>query len=458
MDQDSLDKLLKKYDRPGPRYTSYPMVPVWTENYGAGDYEQALKALAEKPDEPLSFYLHVPFCRQRCWFCGCNTTTLKNESTHEEYLRTVARECDLVVRHLGGRKKVSQIHWGGGTPSCMNSELTVRAFEIFSERFSFTDNAEISIEIDPRVTDYEKIDILHHLGFNRLSFGIQDFDKEIQHAIGRNQDQTKAVQLYSYCRQIGYTGINFDLIYGLPLQTLFRFKENIRRTIELKPDRVALYSFAYLPNSKLHQKKIDNSLLPSAGEKLQLFLTAREMFLESGYRQIGLDHFVRPSDELARAREQGKLRRNFMGYTVRAAKDWIGLGMSSISYVDDNFAQNVSDLKKYGETIEQSKFAIQRGLKLSQDDKIRQYAISQLMCNFMLDKSDLEDKFGIKFENYFEPEIIELEKFKQDNLLEERDNKLMITEAGRLFIRNIAMEFDIYLRQGDLKVQFSRTV
>ena len=206
MDQDSLDKLLKKYDRPGPRYTSYPMVPVWSGDYSAADYDRALIALAEKPDEPLSFYLHVPFCRRRCWFCGCNTTTLKSESTHEEYLKTVAQECDLVVKRLGSRKKISQIHWGGGTPSCMNSELTAKAFQIFSDRFSFIDNAEISIEIDPRVTDYEKIDLLHHLGFNRLSFGIQDFDEEIQHAIGRNQDQTKAVQLYSYCREIGYTG------------------------------------------------------------------------------------------------------------------------------------------------------------------------------------------------------------------------------------------------------------
>ena len=221
---------------------------------------------------------------------------------------------------------------------------------------------------------------------------------------------------------------------------------------------MALYSFAYLPNSKLHQKKIDSSLLPTSGDKLQLFLTAREMFLENGYRQIGMDHFVLPSDELAQAQEKGTLRRNFMGYTVRAAYDWIGLGMSSISYVNDNFAQNVSELKKYNEIIDNSEFAIQRGLKLSEDDKIRQYLISQLMCNFVLDKSELENKFGIKFEDYFDTEIVELEKFKQDNLLEERDNKLIITEAGRLFIRNIAMEFDIYLRKGDLKVQFSRTV
>ncbi|MBD3218549.1 MAG: oxygen-independent coproporphyrinogen III oxidase [candidate division Zixibacteria bacterium] len=457
-DNSNLEKLLKKYDRPGPRYTSYPMVPVWKDDFGHEQYIRALRNASELPDEPLSLYLHIPFCRKRCWFCGCNTTTLKKEDTHLSYLDFVDKELTMAVKSLAERRKVSQFHWGGGTPSCLSNESTIKAFEIFSNRFEFSEKAEISIELDPRVTDDKRVQLLKSLGFSRLSFGVQDFSADIQAAIGRNQDEKKTIDLYKYCRSEGFEGVNFDLIYGLPQQTLDVLKSTVEKTIELRPDRIALYNFAYLPDSKPHQRLIKPEDLPSPAEKLQLFLTAREMFLESGYKLIGMDHFVLPQDELAKAQAEGKLRRNFMGYTVRAAEDWLGFGMSSISYVDRSFAQNLSTLAEYEKRIEEDRFAVYRGMRLSEDDILRQNLISDLMCNFKIDISELESKFSIKFDEYFEDALEALKIFEDDGLLNRNENVYELTDMGKIFIRNIAMAFDAYLKNSDLKVKFSRTV
>ncbi|NIS16815.1 MAG: oxygen-independent coproporphyrinogen III oxidase [candidate division Zixibacteria bacterium] len=457
-DNKNLDKLLKKYDRPGPRYTSYPMVPVWKSDFGHDQYVQALKNSSQKPDEPLSLYLHIPFCRKRCWFCGCNTTTLKKEGTHDAYLDIVDKELNLAVDLLSKRRRVSQFHWGGGTPSCLSNESTLKAFKIFADRFEIANKAEVSIELDPRVTDEERIQLLKSLGFNRLSFGVQDFNADIQTAIGRNQDEKKTVELYRYCRDEDFEGINFDLIYGLPRQTLDLFKDTVKKTIDLRPDRIALYNFAYLPDSKPHQRLIRPEELPSPSEKIQLFLTAREMFLESGYKLIGMDHFVLTDDELAISQSEGRLRRNFMGYTVKASEDWLGFGMSSISYVDNSFAQNLSTLDQYQKTIEAGRFAVCRGMKLSEDDIIRQYLIADLMCNFKIDKVELERKFNITFDEYFKDTLEALQVFQDDGLLTKEADAYILTDMGKIFIRNIAMAFDSYLKGSDLKVQFSRTV
>jgi oxygen-independent coproporphyrinogen-3 oxidase len=458
IDQNHLRNLLKKYDRPGPRYTSYPMVPVWNGKFGPDDYREALTEASHAEDQPLSFYLHIPFCRKRCWFCGCTTTALKSPDIHAGYLDLVEKECSLAAQLLGARKKISQLHWGGGTPSCLSDEQTIRAFEIFSKNFRIIPDAEISIELDPRVTNHERIALLKKLGFNRLSLGIQDFDSVVQTAIGRSQDESEVIELYRYCRQQGFAGINFDLIYGLPGQTQERFANTLKKTIELKPDRVALYNFAYLPKAKPHQKKLDPALMPGPEEKLKLFYSAREMFLESGYRLIGMDHFVLPEDELAVAAERGKLRRNFMGYTVLAARDWIGFGMSSISYINQCFAQNISELAGYREAIADGGFATFRGLKLSADDIIRQYLISELMCNFRIDIKTIQKKFNIEFGDYFAEEKKLLRQFEDDRLLKRVDDHYVVTDLGKLFVRNISMVFDVYLKDSDIKVQFSRTV
>ncbi len=457
-EKDRISKLLKKYDRPGPRYTSYPMVPAWKDDFGSDDYADALKEAASKPDRSLSLYLHIPFCRKRCWFCGCNTTALRREETHEDYLNHVEIETGRVVAHLGKRRDVSQFHWGGGTPSCLSYELTNRAYKIFSDRFKIRSDAEISIELDPRSTDKDRIALLKKLGFNRLSFGIQDFSEDVQKAIGRNQAERQAVDLYKYCRSEDFTGINFDLIYGLPGQNLESFKKTIQKTIDLSPDRIALYSFAYIPGARSHQKLIDENRLPSQSLKLDLFLLARGMFIDGGYVQVGMDHFVRPADELARAQKEGKLRRNFMGYTVNTAPDWLGCGMSSISFVSNCFAQNISTIPEYQERIAGGGFAVYRGMKLSQDDLIRQYVIADLMCNFRIDKTELKHRFDIEFDDYFQEAREALEQFMADGLLEKDDSAYHVTDDGKIFIRNIAMAFDAYLKDSESKVQFSRTV
>ena len=458
---DKLQRLVRKYDRPGPRYTSYPTAPEWSDQYGPDDYINALKAAAAEVDEPLSFYLHIPYCRKRCWFCGCNTMVSRAPEAADSYLDRVEKESEMVLALLGKRRKVSQFHWGGGTPSFLTDAQTIRAFEIFSKRFDIQKDAEISIELDPRVTTQERIKLLQSLGFNRLSFGIQDFDVDVQTAIGRNQEESEAVALYKYSRQLGFSGINFDLIYGLPKQSIESFTRTLNKVIELRPDRIALYSYAHLPQGKAHQQKIDMAALPSPQLKFDLFESARKMFNGGGYYQIGMDHFVLPTDELALAAEKGKLRRNFMGYTIVTAKDWIGVGMSSISYINNNFVQNYSSIDSYNKAIDRGQLAVYRGLNLTLDDLIRQHVISELMCNFRVDLGELSGKYGVDSNKYLIEELRQLEPFAQDGLLEIENNVLMVTPMGRIFVRNIAMTFDIYLKKTgkkDSKVQFSRTI
>ncbi len=451
-------ELVKKYDRSGPRYTSYPTAPEWSDQYSQDDYIKAITMASKDIKEPLSFYLHIPYCRKRCWFCGCNTMIAKSPSAADEYPARIDKETKMIAQLLGERKNISQFHWGGGTPSYLTDEQTKMAFEIFSKRFSILSDAEISIELDPRVTTKERITLLRSLGFNRLSFGIQDFEIKVQAAIGRNQDEKSAVELYQFCRDEGFSGINYDLIYGLPAQTMESFKRTIEKATVLRPDRVALYSFAFLPNGKAHQKKIDTSLLPSPETKFALFQTARRLFMESGYVQIGMDHFVLPTDELAIAAQNGKLRRNFMGYTVNAARDWVGIGMSSISYINNNFAQNYSSIDSYNTAIDNNRFAVYRGMALSKDDLIRQYVISELMCNFRLDTKTLNDMFDISSQNYFKNEFAQLMPFMEDRLIVHEDGKYAVTSLGKIFVRNIAMTFDAYLKKDKSKLQFSRTI
>lgn len=460
IDRDKLAALVKKYDRPGPRYTSYPTAPEWSKEYGPEDYEKALKAASVNSGEPLSFYLHIPFCIRRCWFCGCNTLVSRNPDSADSYLARVNREVEMVKTLLGERQYVTQLHWGGGTPCFLTDRQTEQTFEIFARRFSIDKNAEISIELDPRVTTRPRIRLLQSLGFNRLSFGVQDFSAEVQEAIGRDQDETETIDLYHYCRDQGFAGINFDLVYGLPKQTTDGFSRTIKKTIELRPDRIALYSYAHLPEGKAHQKKIDETALPSAPVKSRMFAMASGLFMENCYIQIGMDHFVLPTDELARAAQRGKLRRNFMGYTVVSTRDWIGVGMSSISYINDNFAQNDGGLDSYNRAIDSGTPATYRGMKLTPDDIIRQYIISELMCNFRLELNELEKRFGIEAEQYLSDELEQLQPFLDDGLLIIEGGKLTITYIGKYFVRNIAMTFDAYLKkshQKDSKVQYSRT-
>ncbi len=454
---DATIQLVAKYNKPGPRYTSYPTAPEWTNAYKAADFLTAVETAAGAPDEPLSIYLHIPFCHSLCWFCGCNRIISKNPERMSSYLDYVRNEVNQVCDRLGSRNKVSQFHWGGGSPSALNGANTDKAFEIISNKFEILPDAEVAIELDPRTTSHEKIDQLKTLGFNRLSFGVQDMNKEVQEAIGRNQTERETVELYDYCRAGGFKGVNLDLVYGLPKQTPDRFAYTVQSVVKMRPDRIAVYSFAHLPKTLPNQKLINNDDLPAAQEKLDMFTAAAEMFLEAGYVQIGMDHFVLPDDELAKALKTQKLRRNFMGYTVKTAADSLGFGLTSISYISSNFAQNFKKEKDYFLALDNKTLPVNRGLKLSTDDLVRQYVISELMCNFRLDLNKTQKLFDIVADDYFKTELAQLNEFQQDKLLEIDGDIIKVTEIGRNFIRNIAMVFDAYLKNKK-DVQFSRTI
>ncbi len=453
-------ELLRKYDRPGPRYTSYPTVPVWSTEVGVAQYRTALGAAAERAETPLALYCHIPFCRKRCFYCGCNTVVTQHKERIDSYVASITAEIKNTAALLGARRRVSQLHLGGGTPTfldCRGLEIVLGAIDA---KFEFAPGCEKSIEVDPRVTTDEQLEFLAKAGFNRLSIGTQDFDPEVQEAMGRVQSFESVQHILEKGRQLGFTGINLDLIYGLPKQSVESFTATIAKALSLRPDRVAMYSFAYLPQNMPHQSVIDSLQLPTTEVKYQLFATAVEEFTKAGYRQIGMDHFALPEDELSLAQQDGRLHRNFMGYTVQSAPEMIGFGMSAIGYVNHAFFQNTSKLDSYEKAIKEQEFAVYRGMNLSQDDLIRQYVISQLMCNFRLHYQALEQLFAVRYGDYFANEHGRLDPFLADHLMSFDANGLQITPVGRTFIRNIAMTFDAYLDEnGEARgVKFSRTI
>ncbi|MFH2035505.1 MAG: oxygen-independent coproporphyrinogen III oxidase [Candidatus Zixiibacteriota bacterium] len=453
-------ELLKKYDRPGPRYTSYPTVPNWTEAIDNNAYRNALENSSNDKNIARALYCHVPFCRKRCYYCGCNTVVSNKPGNAVSYVDMVIREIENTAKHLGGKTKASQLHFGGGTPTYLSEQELGRLLDTIDRHFEFINNSEKSIELDPRVTSREQLKYLANRGFNRASIGVQDFNEIVQAASGRIQSYESVENILNICRELKFKGINFDLIYGLPNQNVEKFSETIEKAIAMKPDRLAVYSFAYLPQLKTNQSLIDQQLLPSTEEKYKLFARAVEMFTEAGYWQIGMDHFALPNDELAVALDDGRLHRNFMGYTVQTSPEMIGFGMSSIGYVDNTFVQNISKIDSYKNSINNDKLAIQRGIKLNRDDLIRQSVILSLMCNFNLDFADIKKKYDIDYFDYFAIEHKNLKSFFEDELLHQTDTGLEITNIGKTFIRNIAMTYDAYLSVDSRgkKATFSRTI
>jgi oxygen-independent coproporphyrinogen-3 oxidase len=453
-------ELLKKYDRPGPRYTSYPTVPVWSNSVGAENYHQALKNASQRSDEPLAIYCHIPFCKRRCYYCGCNTVITNNQQRVEDYIHTLMTEIEHTSALLGQRKKISQLHFGGGTPTYLDCQGMAILLRHLDRYFEFLPDAERSMEIDPRVTTVQQLEFLANSGFNRISMGVQDFDPAVQEACGRIQPVEMIENLLAHCRRLEFQGINFDLIYGLPKQTVEGFTKTIETAIRMRPDRLAVYSFAYLPTAMAHQSKILPEDLPSTEVKYRLFATAVEKLTAAGYLQIGMDHFALPEDELTKAQTDGRLFRNFMGYTVQHSPEMIGFGMSSIGYIDNSFFQNLSKLDSFQQAVAEKCFATYRGLQLGEDDLIRQYLITQLMCNFRLRYDDLQKKFGVTYADYFGAEHKNLGIFFEDDLIRETAEGLFITPVGRTFVRNIAMTYDAYLNgnQADKASTFSRTI
>jgi oxygen-independent coproporphyrinogen-3 oxidase len=451
-------EFLALYNRPGPRYTSYPTAPVWRDDFRLDELGRAYQQ-AQAAGTPVSIYMHLPFCESLCLFCACNVVITKDHSVSPPYLATLKREIEHVSEHVSHSRPVVQFHWGGGTPTYLTPAQMEDLFGFTAERFSFAPDAEIGIEVDPRVTSADHLEALSRLGFNRLSMGIQDFDPEVQRAVRRVQPLEMTSELIARSRALGFESINVDLIYGLPYQTADRFARTVDEVLALAPDRIALFSYAHVPWLRKQQGSLADSL-PEGMEKFRIFCAAIEKFLRGGYQYIGMDHFAKPGDELAIAQRQRSLHRNFQGYTTKAGADLYGMGVSAISAIGSTYAQNYRELPRYTEAIEQHGIATMRGYRLSEDDRLRRALITRLLCHAVICKGEISREFGIDFDDYFAPELARLHPFVQDRLIEFGDDEIRVTLLGRIFIRNLAMIFDPYLEKQRLAEQplFSKTL
>ncbi|MFZ0520812.1 MAG: oxygen-independent coproporphyrinogen III oxidase [Candidatus Acidiferrales bacterium] len=452
------DATLEKYNRPGPRYTSYPTAPVWKDDFGPDDLE-SYYARAEAAATPLSLYMHIPFCESLCLFCACTVSIQKDKKVAIPYLGALKREIDHVGGHVSKKRPVIQFHWGGGTPTYLTPAQMEELFGYTRERFSFSPDAEIGIEIDPRVTNRAHLETLRRLGFNRLSMGIQDFQPKVQETIHRVQPYELTRDLIVAARELGFESLNVDLIYGLPHQTAESFKDTIDRTLTLLPDRVAMFSYAHVPWLKKQQGSFQ-MYLPEGMEKFRIFRAGLERFLDAGYLYIGMDHFARPGDELAIAQKNRTLHRNFQGYTTKAGADLYGMGVSAISSIGEAYAQNRREVPAYQETVGTRGIATMRGYRLSQDDVLRRAVIGRLLCHTVIPKHEVEQQFGISFDEYFAPELQRLEEARDEGLVVLDSGEIRVTPLGRIFIRNVAMTFDRYLheQQMDKRPLFSKTL
>ena len=451
-------EILKRYDVAGPRYTSYPTAPEWSSTIEKGTYDRHLGMVA-RSKEPLSLYVHIPFCAKLCTYCGCNVAIRKNWPKYgDEYLDLLEMEFALIADRLGVRKSLQQMHWGGGTPTFLSAPQLGRLFDMVTKHFDIDANAEVAIEIEPRTVDMELLAFLRQLGFNRVSMGVQDFDPKVQEAVNRVHTYERIREVYEACRKLNFLSINMDLIYGLPFQTRETFTETIKKIVQLKPNRIALYSFAHIPWLKKQQQRIDPESLPVPDEKVKIFLDATEGLLSGGYQAIAMDHFALADDEMAVAFREDRLHRNFMGYTVLPGDDFLGLGVSSIGYVAGAYFQNTKDLMEYRAALEKGEWPLEKELVLSEDDLMRRSVIYDLMCQFKLDRGAWSKKYGKIFDEVFDIEKPHIKHCLDDGLLKENGSLLQVTELGKLFVRNVAMGFDAHLRKVGGHRRFSRVI
>ncbi len=450
--------LIKKYDRPGPRYTSYPTAPEWKDDFKGPQYVEHL-ARAEKAGGPLSMYVHLPFCREMCRFCGCNVIATHDRSRADAYLDVLEKEVALVAAHLPTRRGVSQLHWGGGTPTFLDEKQLTRCHAILARHFHFLKDAELAVEIDPAITTRRQVQVLAELGFNRISMGVQDFDPKVQETVGRIQGEKETADLVEAARAAGYHGVNLDLIYGLPYQTPESWANTLARILEMRPDRMAVFGFAYTPWFKPHQNLLPKEALPNPEARVRQFLQTVEAFTGDGYRLIGLDHFALERDELARAQAAGTMFRNFQGYTVRPAEDTIAFGVSSIADIGGAYGQNPHKLKDWVDAIEAGRIPVERGASMSADDVLRRFVINRVMCQLRLDLGEVEAQFGPADRQAIEADLrAGLDELVADGLVTFDGQVLTVKPLGQLLVRNVAMLFDAYLKKGDTAKRFSRTV
>ena len=452
-------ELLTRFDVAGPRYTSYPTADRFVEAFGEADYVNALQQRNQgsvQGAKPLSLYVHLPFCESLCYYCACNKIITKHHDRTGPYLRYLSREVDLHAQHLGDKQAVSQLHLGGGTPTFLSDDELGELMAMLQRNFSFAPGGEYSIEVDPRTIDPTRLGTLKRLGFNRLSFGVQDFDPLVQKAVHRVQPASQVFALVAAAREIGFDSINVDLIYGLPRQTPESFDRTLAQVCELRPDRIALYGYAHLPERFKPQRRINAVDLPQAGGKVAMLARSLAAFEQAGYVYIGMDHFALPEDALAVAKRQGRLHRNFQGYSTQPDCDLIGLGVSAIGKVGATYSQNAKDLIDYQDRLDQGRLPVVRGLAVSRDDLLRRAVIMALMCQGRVQFESIELSHLIEFKSYFAAELRRLAEMQDDGLVQLTDSAIEVTAMGWFFVRGVAMVFDKYLQADRTRARFSK--
>lgn len=453
-------ELIRRYDKAGPRYTSYPTAVQFHPGFDAHAYAAcARRSNAENPGGPLSLYFHLPFCDTVCYYCACNKVVTKDRNRAEPYLQNIYRELSLQSALFDRDRVVEQLHWGGGTPTFISHAQMIELMQETRRHFTLRDDdrGEYSIEIDPREADAKTIGLLRELGFNRISLGVQDFEPRVQKAVNRIQSEEETFTVIEAARAQGFQSVSLDLIYGLPFQTVASFERTLDKIIAVQPDRLSVFNYAHLPELFKPQRRINAEELPSSAEKLEILQFIIEHLAGAGYVYIGMDHFARPDDELARAQRNGSLYRNFQGYSTHADCDLVALGVTGVGKVANSYSQNVKTLDEYAERMSRKELAVFRGIELNADDILRRHVINRLMCEFELYMNEVASEFGLVFQEYFAWEIEQLKTMQSDGLLQISNDKIEVSPAGRLLIRNVCMVFDKYLRQQQ-EQRFSRVI
>ena len=453
--------LLRRYDVAGPRYTSYPTADRFVEAFGADDYAQALtqrRSGAAAMSLPLSLYVHIPFCESLCYYCACNKIITKHHDRATPYLRYLSREVDLHVERIGLGQTISQLHFGGGSPTFLSDDELRELMGMLRRNFTFAPGGEYSIEVDPRTVDASRLDTLAELGFNRLSFGVQDFDPAVQKAVHRVQPAEQVFALVEAARARGFESINVDLIYGLPQQSPESFDRTLVQVNQLRPDRIALYAYAHLPERFKPQRRINTVELPSGAAKISMLSRSLAAFMAAGYVYVGMDHFALPGDTLAVAKRQGRLHRNFQGYSTQPDCDLIGLGVSSIGRIGATYSQNAKTLEDYYDFLDQGQFPVVRGLALTRDDLVRRAVIMALMCQGHVQFESIDLAFLVDFKSYFAKELEALQALEVQGMVVVDESGIQVTAQGWFFVRAVAMVFDKYLQTDRTRAKFSKII